>query len=205
VLETTAVSRIVPPGRCPRCAFPTPFCLCPELAPIPTRVAITIVRHASEIPRLTNSARWAALALSGAELLDHALPGRPLDEGALREPGSVLLFPDGGPSMPLETPPRRVIVPDGTWSQARRMVQRLPALRGLPRLALPLPSAAFRLRRAPAGGMSTAEAIAAVLRLLGDAAAADALLRVHACAVERCRRLSGTWEREPAPRARRTG
>lgn len=203
--ERGAVIRSVPPGRCPRCAFPAPFCLCPELAPIPTRVAITIVRHASEIPRLTNSARWAALALSGAELLDHALPGRPLDDASLREPGAVLLYPGAGPWTKAALP-RRLIVPDGTWGQARRMVQRIPALRALPRLTLPTPSPAFRLRRAPEGGMSTAEAVAAALRLLGDDAAADALLRVHAAAVERCRRLSGTWDREPSPaRTRRTG
>ena len=198
-----AVPRFVPPGRCPRCAFPAGFCLCPELAPVAARLPVTIVRHASEIPRLTNSARWAALALTNATVLDHALPGHLLEDAALREPGAVLLFPGSGPATPLG-PVRRLVVPDGTWAQARRMVQRLPALRALPRLALPLPPPAFRLRRAPAGGMSTAEAVAAALRLLGDAEAAAALERVHAAAVERCRRLSGTWERERAPRVRRS-
>jgi DTW domain-containing protein len=206
VLRRRGLFRFVPPGRCARCAFPEAFCLCPELAPIPSRVAITVVRHASEIPRLTNSARWAALALERAELLDHALPGCPFDDASLREPGAVLLFPGGEPWPAGAPPPRRVVVPDGTWGQARRMVQRLEPLRALPRLTLPLPPPAFRLRRAPEGGMSTAEAIAGALRLVGDTDAADALLRVHAAAVERCMRLSGTWERERerAPRARRT-
>lgn len=184
--------RSIPPGRCPRCVFPREACLCPDLARIPTRFRFLVLRHASEIPRLTNSARWAALALEGAEIVDYALPGHPLDAAQLSAPGTVLLFPSARPAPPPAVPPRRIVVPDGTWAQARRMVHRVPALQALPRLSLPPAPQIARLRRAPAGGMSTAEAIAAALRLLGDGAAAEALLSLHAVAVDRASRLHGT-------------
>jgi DTW domain-containing protein YfiP len=64
------------------------------------------------------------------------------------------------------------VVLDASWSQARRMVQRLPPLRALPRWSLEVTDPAPSLRRAPRGGLSTLQAIAhAVERLEGEAAA----------------------------------
>ena len=78
------------------------------------------------------------------------------------------------------------------WSQARRMVQRLAPLQRLPRLSLPPPQETVRLRRPPvAGGMSTLEAVASAVALLGDAASAAALRRLHDAAVEQASRLRG--------------
>ena len=53
----------VPAGRCPRCAFPPEACLCPEIPRLAVPWRVVILRHASEIPRMTNSGRWAAAAL----------------------------------------------------------------------------------------------------------------------------------------------
>jgi DTW domain-containing protein YfiP len=73
-------------------------------------------------------------------------------------------------------------------------VQRLAPLQTLPRLALPPPPGALRLRAPPApGGMSTLEAIAAALELLGDQVSAAALRRLHDVAVEKTMRLKGMW------------
>jgi DTW domain-containing protein YfiP len=156
-----------------------------------------LVRHASEIPRLTNTGLWAALALRGSEVRDHGLQGSPLDLEDLAAPGTVLLFPSPHPPDPAATRPRRLVVPDGTWSQARRMVQRIPALRTMPRLTLPAlvaPPDAARLRRPTiAGGMSTIEAIAAALRFLGEPEPARQLEALHEAGRERAMRLRGTW------------
>jgi DTW domain-containing protein YfiP len=74
------------------------------------------------------------------------------------------------------------------------MVQRLAPLSSLPRLGLPAPPPTARLRRPPrAGGMSTLEAVAGALDLLGEAAAAAALRRLHQVAVEKGLRLKGMW------------
>ena len=178
--------------RCPRCLFPPIECLCPDVAPVSTRTRFLLLRHASEVNRPTNSGRWAALALREARVVDYAVVGREPDLAALSEPGTVVLFPS--PHRPrLDAPARQVVVLDATWPQARRMIQRVPALRALPRLGLPPrtpASAADPMRRPPLpGGVSTLEAIAGALELLGEPEAARALDRLHAAALERGWRL----------------
>lgn len=184
--------RRLPAGRCGRCAFPRDLCLCERIPRLEVPVQFVILRHASEIPRLTSTVRWAALALPGAQIVDYALPGAPLDEGALVTEGAWALFPSGEPTPPGTAHPRRIVVPDGTWQQARRMMHRVPALQRLPRLTLPPAVAAPRMRRPPvAGGMSTLEAIAEALRHLGYVAEAERLLDLHSLAVDRVSRLRG--------------
>jgi DTW domain-containing protein YfiP len=178
--------------RCPLCRFPAPGCLCPAVPRVRTRIEVLFVRHASERDRLTNTGHWAALALEGSTVLEQGAPGAPLDASALAAPGTWALFPSPHGPAPGAAPPRRLVVPDGTWAQARRMMQRVPELRALPRLPLPPAPPALRLRRPVPGGMSTLEALAAALRMLGEpepAARLDALL---AAGVELATRLRGT-------------
>jgi len=177
--------------RCPGCLFRPEDCLCPEIPRLRPPVPFLVLRHASEIRRTTNSGRWAAQALS-APVLDYGRAGaETLDEEPLRAPGTWVLFPAPSPTPPSAGRPRRLVVLDASWSQARRMLQRVPALRAMPRLSLAAPPAE-RLR-APTveGGMSTLEAVARALDWLGrpsDAARLDALM---AAAVARQRRLRG--------------
>ena len=180
-------------GRCPRCSFPRELCLCAEVRPAATRVAITVVRHQAELSKTSNTARWAALALPGLTLLDYAATPAPFDASALRLDGACLLFP-----APNETPlpeplPARLVLCDGTWQQARRMLQRIPGLTGLPRLSLPAPGRDTRRLRRPlvAEGMSTLEALAAALMLFGEPAPAQELLRVNELALSRMVKLRG--------------
>ena len=98
---------------------------------------MVFIRHAAERVRTTNSARWAALALAGSEVLDHAVEGAPLDAARIDVRGAAVLFPSREPA-PLPSPtPATLVVLDGTWPQARRMLQRIPQLRALPRITLP--------------------------------------------------------------------
>jgi DTW domain-containing protein YfiP len=71
-------------------------------------------------------------------------------------------------------------------------VQRVPALRRLPRLSLPGPDGGERLRTPTVKeGMSTIEAIARALELLGEPAAARALDAAHALAIRRADDMRG--------------
>ena len=179
------------PHRCQRCRFPVPACLCPDVPRLQTRLEVVFVRHASERDRLTNTGHWAALALAGSAVLEQGLPGAPLDASALAAPGTWVLFPSPHPPHPGSPPSRRLVVPDGTWPQARRMMQRIPALRTLPRLALPPAGAATRLRRPVSDGMSTLEALAAALRALDEPDVATGLESLLAAGVELATRLRG--------------
>ena len=115
----------------------------------------------------------------------------PPDLSALSEPDTAVLFPSPHPAT-LVPPPRQVVVLDATWAQARRIIQRIPALRTLPRLALPARALAVvdPIRQSTvAGGLCTLEAMAAALHLLGETEAGRALDVLHAAALDRCWRL----------------
>ncbi|MCB9574623.1 MAG: DTW domain-containing protein [Kofleriaceae bacterium] len=176
--------------RCARCLLPRRTCMCAEIRPIAHRTEVVIVRHVTEAWRSSNSGRIAALALAHARLVDHGREGAPADLAALRAPDTWLVYPEGPPRRVAPAPPpARLVFLDATWSQAKRMRQRLPALRGLPILSLPIDEVpAARLRTSPGQGrVSTIEAIAAALRLVeGDAPAAE-LERLFAIMIERAR------------------
>ncbi|HTP51965.1 MAG TPA: tRNA-uridine aminocarboxypropyltransferase [Anaeromyxobacteraceae bacterium] len=175
--------------RCPRCLFPPDSCLCPEIPRLETATRVLFVRHAAERTRTTNTGRWAALALLRSELLEHAVPGAPLDSSRISAGRAAVLFPSPAGEFVPSPRPETLVVVDGTWAQARRMLQRIPELRSLPRLSLAA-RPGDRLRRPTvSGGMSTLEAVAAALDLLGEGAAAQALAEVHRRAVSRARSL----------------
>ena len=185
--------------RCRRCYFPPAACLCPFIPKLATATRVVFVRHAAERVRTTNTGRWAALALERSEVLEHAVAGAPLDLSRLAGGDSAaVLFPSGA-TRPLPLPPpATLVVPDGTWAQARRMLQRIPALRALPRFSLP-ERPGDRLRRPTVSqGMSTLEAVAAALEALGEGGAAKALLELHLLAVARGRALR--WPSRPGAR-----
>lgn len=130
--------------------------------------------------RTSNTGRIAHLALPDSVLLDHGDETGPLDLSLLRTPGTWRLDADAPPWNPTMGRPTQLVVLDGTWSQVGRMMRRLPALHGMPRLALPPPAPRLRMRLPPPEGMSTLEAVAATIRMLeGDDAGADALLEVY--------------------------
>ena len=152
-------------GRCPTCFFRLEVCLCSRIPRLRPRTKVIILRHHKEANRSTNTARLAAMALERSALCAYGAPGRPFDEALVSGGGAWLLFPEpGGPALP-EAPPSTLVVLDGSWGQARRMLQRVPALRALPRLSLPpVWPDKVRMRRPPSPeGLSTLEAIALAL------------------------------------------
>ena len=164
--------------------------MCREITPIRTRTRVVILRHPDEQFRASNTGRIAAMALEGAELVDR------LPAALASMPGTWLAWPDGPPAhVPPVPAPERLVFLDGTWHQARRMRRRLPPLRDLPVLALPIASVpAARLRESPGRGrVSTIEAIAAALRLVEGEAPAAELERLFAIMVGRARDAGRRW------------
>jgi DTW domain-containing protein len=187
-------------GRCPRCYMPTRLCLCAEVPRLDTRTEFLVIRHNKEKEKSTNTARLAALALARCQVLTYGAPGERFDASVLEGPDTWLLFPDTQAPAPEAPAPRRLVVLDGNWGQARRMVQRLPVLRTLPGLALPPPPPnTRRLRRPPnPEGMSTLEAMAGAVALLEGEELARRLYALHELMIDRVMesrgRLGEEWQ-----------
>lgn len=178
--------------QCSRCTRPTERCLCALIPCLPSRTRVLILQHPSEVRHALNTARLAALGLSNAQLLVgevfEALPA------LLQQPGyrACLLFPGEQvqPLMPYEEScselPLLLVVPDGTWRKARKLLHVNPQLANLPRVALPEGlSSRYRLRKAPMpGALSTLEAIVAALNTVEAPTCFDALLKPFEALIE---------------------
>lgn len=165
--------------RCPRCQRPLTLCLCPLIPALESRTRVLVLQHSSEASHALNTARLAVLGLRNAQL---RIGERFADESSSDELTCVL-FP-GEEAVPISTfadadRPVRLIVPDGTWRKARKILHVNPWLAGLPRVSLPDGlSSRYRLRKAPMpGALSTIEAIVAALDILEGANRFDELLR----------------------------
>ncbi|MFN7132316.1 MAG: DTW domain-containing protein [Myxococcales bacterium] len=174
-------------GRCPKCLLRQEVCLCDRVPTVHTRTEVLLVRHMLEALKSSNTARMAALAMPRCTLVDYGLRDAPFDPAPLRRPGTWLLYPG---AEPCASPPpglTQLVVIDGSWSQARRMTQRIPELRALPKLSLPpAPPPPRQLRRQKLeAGMSTLEAIARAISLLEGEDVARPLVELHALHAER--------------------
>ncbi len=181
----------MPRQRCERCLRPQGHCLCALIPSLPSRTRVLLLQHPSECDHALNTARLAALGLQNAELMVGGQFGEALTE-RLADPGyrSVLLFP--GPEASVPTPleagerPWQLVVPDGTWRKARKLLYVNPALAALPRVCLPAGAVSrYRLRKAPEpGALSTLEAVVQALGLLEGEGRFEALLRPFDALIE---------------------
>ena len=155
--DTTAPRRARP--RCPRCQRPQATCLCRFVTPTANQVSLLILQHPQEQHQAKGSARLLQLSLGrcrvavGERFDAAALAGwlaEPTPSGAAH---CLLLFPEAAgvirpsaagptttPAAPLPQPADiRLVLLDGTWRQARRLLSANPLLQALPRWPLPDP------------------------------------------------------------------
>ncbi|PMQ13971.1 hypothetical protein PseAD21_01180 [Pseudomonas sp. AD21] len=158
--------------QCPRCLRPQTHCLCPLIPSLDSRTRVLLLQHPSEVNHALNTARLAALGLTNAELI----VGEVFEDlpALLNRPGyqARLLFP-ADDAQPMQAygesdEPLLLVVPDGTWRKARKMLHLNPLLAGLPRVTLAAGGVSrYRLRKAPGpGALSTIEAIVQALETL---------------------------------------
>jgi DTW domain-containing protein YfiP len=176
--------------RCERCLRTVPHCLCPLIPQLNSRTRVLLLQHPSEVDHALNTARLAALGLVNAQLV----VGEVFDnlQELLNPPGytASLLFP-GDDARPLvagsaDATATLLVVPDGTWRKARKLLHLNPLLAALPRVTLSDVSASrYRLRKAPAvNALSTLEAVVHALQTLESPASFDALLRPFDALIE---------------------
>jgi DTW domain-containing protein YfiP len=147
---------------------------------------VLVIQQARERKSQSNTGALLARVLANSNLVLHGLPGALADLSDLEDPRceAVVLFPvPDAPVISRESVPevsgrrRILVVLDATWPQARRMAHRIREVRRLPFVRLPDGTAPRFILRKPhrPGFLSTAEAVALALHLLGEAAAAAAV------------------------------
>jgi DTW domain-containing protein YfiP len=130
---------------------------------------VVILQHPRERKVAIGTARMAHLALANSELLEGVdFSGHRRLEALAAEEGTYVLYPGEGAqdvSALRARPPRNVVLVDGTWPQARKIIRTNPLLQRLPRIAFtPERPSNYRIRREPAFHcVSTVEAVVEVL------------------------------------------
>jgi DTW domain-containing protein YfiP len=179
---------------CPRCQKPLPLCVCDNIRPIESRIALLILQHPQEQDRALGTARLTAMHFANAVLkiglswpsLSKAL-GRPVADPsrwAVLYLGSakVAALPTRNEIVAINRKGEMeddqeailkniegIVVLDGTWSQAKALWWRNPWMLKCQRVILgpSRPSRYGKLRREPRrDGLSTLEAAAMLLSSL---------------------------------------
>lgn len=169
-------------ARCDACRLPEALCVCADLPRLAVRTRLVVVMHRRETITSTNTGRLAVQMIEGARIRVRGAPGAALPD-PLPEGRRLALFPraDARVLAPEDAAAAErpvLLVPDGTWPQARRILHRDADLAAADVVTLP-PSAPsrYRLRRHEReGALCTLEAIALALGILEGPAVADALL-----------------------------
>lgn len=177
---------------CYRCLRPEVGCFCDLVSPVQSRIRIIVVQHPGERRHPFGTLQLARLGLANLEV---HLASR--DESGFTRcppcapPGAALLYPgpDATDVTCLPAAPAALVVVDGTWSTARKVVRDNAWLRALPRLKVTPPrDGHYRIRRAPdpSRQLSTIEAIVYALQALeSDTAGVHALLSAFDTMIDR--------------------
>jgi len=195
------IQRSSPPvSACPRCHAPKALCYCALLPVLPTQTRVRIIVHRNELYRTSGTANTAHLCLPNSEILPYGIADQGFDASSLAAAaGSILyLFPesnaetlDAGLLAALPSP-LHLVVPDGSWAQAKRIRRRTPVLQTIRAVRLPAGVVSrYQLRRAhEEHQLCTLEAIAYALGIIEDKKIQEGLLAALDIQVERmkCKR-----------------
>ena len=175
------------------CARPQAQCLCsliPRLWP-PTQ--LLVIQHPDEASHALNTARLLVPGLVNAHLLiTESLQEHPAWMRRLQDPRwrNELLFPGEQAQVLLpaaaDLRPRRLVLLDGTWRKARKLVYLNPVLQSMAQVCLPAGLVSrYRLRKVPqAGALSTIEAGTEALSVLHPGFDKHALLAPFEALIE---------------------
>ena len=164
-----------PPPRavCPRCGRPLVVCYCARLHVLPTQTRVILLQHPREHETGVGTARMAHLSLPNSVLRvgvdfsrDAVVQAELADASA-----AYVLFPKRGARDIREmrgVPDAKLVVLDGTWREARKLLHLNPWLQQLPVVAFtPSHPSEYHIRKEPAAHcVSTIEALAEALSLI---------------------------------------
>lgn len=164
---------------CARCLLPQRLCLCSKIPCLEIETKISLIIHFNELYKNSNTGRLALHALPNSEMRIRGEKGKQLDLSDLLSDNyePILLFPSEDAEeltsefMLARKKKIQLIVPDGSWRQARKVNTRHPELNQLPRVKVLNPMEdTYQLRKeSRENGMATLQSIAYALGVIeGD-------------------------------------
>jgi len=173
------------PKRCQQCYLRHANCLCDAVSPVTLQTHIALIMHRREVGKPSNTGTLALQLFPNSSCYVRGVAHEPLDLSALDQPErrTWVLFPSDtvellSREMVDEDPrPITLVVPDGSWTQARRAVRREPILSAARHVVPPTGAQTrYRLRHEHVeGGLATAEAVARALGIIEGPEAQAAL------------------------------
>lgn len=169
-------------------------CICHQFPLLTLKTKISLVVHAKELKRASNTGRLAVKALVNSEMRVRGLERTTLDLSDLLSPDyrSFLFYPSEeaqelnqdilqGSPLPIQ-----LIVPDGNWRQASRVHYRHPELKNIPRIKISTPNTATLHMRSENTeyGMATLQAIAMALGIIEGPEVQRELLKLYQAKLE---------------------
>ncbi len=156
---------------CLRCRRPQKVCWCNSVTQVPSQTRVVFIQHPREAKVPISTCRMAHLSLPNSELhIGLSAVGNSALETLCTQSGVAVLFPSESATDVdvLSKPPETLVVVDGTWSNAKKVVEKCPLLSQLPRLKFyPEQPGNYRIRKEPeAHCLATIEATAFVLERL---------------------------------------
>ena len=161
---------------CAECFLRKDLCICDLTPYLNLKTRVTLLVHAKELKRTTNTGRLAIKALVNSEMRVRGATREPLDLTDIVNPHfrNLVFFPSQTAVELTEQlskadpRPIHLIVPDGNWRQASKVPGRHRELAGLTHVKISQPNKArlhLRAETTPSG-MATLEAIAHALKII---------------------------------------
>jgi len=189
---------------CPGCFLHKNLCLCHSIPRLDLKTKISLVIHAKELKRTTNTGTLATKALTNSQVLIRGQKDEALDlSGLLSDHYRTFLFYPSEEAQELtralvdeSSLPIQLIVPDGNWRQASKVHYRHPELKNILRVMISTPnSAKFHLRaESRPEGMATLQAIAEALGVIEGSLAKEELLALYQRKLENTLKGRGVHE-----------
>ncbi len=188
-------------GGCETCGASAIACLCDVVPRIELKTKICLVIHHRELSRRSNTGLLAIRALANSEVRVRGEHREALDlQDLLTKQYRSFLFYPSTDAIELdqalvmqEATPIQLVVPDGTWRQARKIHSRHPELRDLPRVKISTPNhSAFQLRtQSKPERMATLQAIAEGLGIIEGDRVRVQLMKLYQAKIERTLKARG--------------
>jgi DTW domain-containing protein YfiP len=180
---------------CPVCYLTRALCICETIPALALRTKICLIVHVNELKRSSNTGRLALKALVNSEMRVRGAKAETLDlTDLLTDRYRTFLFYPSADAVELDhelverdRTPIQLIVPDGTWRQASKVLYRHRELNDIQRVKISTPDVSkFRLRaQNRPDRMATLQAIAHALGVIEGDPVKQALINLYQAKVER--------------------